>query len=181
MVPVTSALLCPGKSSHSREVVARPRRGSIKREAIAAAARGGLPGIIGTRMKRQFAKYCSRRRRAGALLLFGAGASQAAEGKLKVAFFGFELNQHLARAGPAKASGAGFALIGAVFAKMLADSGRYEIAPLPEALRRKIAQSAGNHRLQWLRDRMGARGRRRYRRLRHGAEVSNLILNETSI
>ena len=85
-------------------------------------------------MKRQLPNIV-RAAAAGALLLFGAGASQAAEGKLKVAFFGFELiNTSPEPVGEGERRR--IALIGDVFAKMLADSGRDEFAPLPEALRR---------------------------------------------
>jgi hypothetical protein len=78
---------------------------------------------------------------AAALLLCGPAAAKAAEGKLKVAFFGFELiNTSPEPVGEGERRR--IALIGEVFAKMLTDSGRYEIAPLPEDLRRRIAQSA---------------------------------------
>ena len=69
-------------------------------------------------------------------------------------------------------------LIGEAFAKMLADFGRYEIAPLPEALRRRIAQSAeisgcNGCEIEWAREAgadIAAFGTVQ--------KVSNLILNE---
>ena len=127
-------------------------------------------------MKRQLPNIV-RAAAAGALLLCGAGASQAAEGKLKVAFFGFELiNTSPEPVGEGERRR--IALIGEVFAKMLADSGRYEIAPLPEALRRRIAQSAeitgcNGCEIEWAREAgadIAAFGTVQ--------KVSNLILNE---
>jgi hypothetical protein len=127
-------------------------------------------------MKRQLPNIV-RAAAAGALLLCGAGASQAAEGKLKVAFFGFELiNTSPEPVGEGERRR--IALIGEVFAKMLADSGRYEIAPLSEALRRRIAQSAeitgcNGCEIEWAREAgadIAAFGTVQ--------KVSNLILNE---
>ena len=127
-------------------------------------------------MKRQLPNIV-RAAAAGALLLCGAGAAQAAEGKLKVAFFGFELiNTSPEPVGEGERRR--IALIGEVFAKMLADSGRYEIAPLPEALRRRIAQSAeitgcNGCEIEWAREAgadIAAFGTVQ--------KVSNLILNE---
>ncbi len=114
---------------------------------------------------------------AGALLLCGAAPATAAEGKLKVAFFGFELiNTSPEPIGEGERRR--IVLIGDVFAKMLADSGRYEIAPLPEALRRRIAQSAditgcNGCQIEWAREAgadIAAFGTVQ--------KVSNLILNE---
>ena len=114
---------------------------------------------------------------AGALLLFGAAAAKADEAKLKVAFFGFELiNTSPEPVGEGERRR--IALIGEVFAKMLADSGRYEIAPLPEALRREIARSAeitgcNGCEIEWAREAgadIAAFGTVQ--------KVSNLILNE---
>jgi len=42
-------------------------------------------------MKQRFPLFIIRAAAAGALLLCGAGAANAAEGKLKIAFFGFQL------------------------------------------------------------------------------------------
>jgi hypothetical protein len=114
---------------------------------------------------------------AGALLLYGAAAAAAADGKLKVAFFGFELiNTSPEPVGEGERRR--IALIGETFAKMLTDSGRYEIAPLPEALRRKIEQSAAitgcnGCEIEWAREAgadIAAFGTVQ--------KVSNLILNE---
>ncbi len=127
-------------------------------------------------MRRQLPNFV-RAAAAGALLLCGAAAAKAAEGKLKVAFFGFELiNTSPEPVGEGERRR--IALIGEVFAKMLTDSGRYEIAPLPEALRRRIAQSAeitgcNGCEIEWAREAgadIAAFGTVQ--------KVSNLILNE---
>ncbi len=126
-------------------------------------------------MKRLFST--SLRAGAAALLLSGMGPAKAGEAKLRVAFFGFEL----INTSPQPVSDVErrrLTLIGDVFAKMLTDSGRYEITPLPEALRRKIAQSAditgcNGCELDWAREAgadIAAFGTVQ--------KVSNLILNE---
>jgi hypothetical protein len=126
-------------------------------------------------MKRQSPNFV-RAAAAGALLLFSAGALRAEE-RLKVAFFGFELiNTSPEPVGEGERRR--IALIGEVFAKMLTDSGRYEIAPLPETLRRRIAQSAeitgcNGCEIEWAREAgadIAAFGTVQ--------KVSNLILNE---
>ena len=126
-------------------------------------------------MKRQLPNFV-RAAAAGALLLLSAGTLKADE-KLKVAFFGFELiNTSPEPVGENERRR--IALIGEAFAKMLADSGRYEIAPLPEALRRRIAQSAeitgcNGCEIEWAREAgadIAAFGTVQ--------KVSNLILNE---
>jgi hypothetical protein len=128
-------------------------------------------------MKQRFPLFIIRAAAAGALLLCGAGAANGAEGKLKVAFFGFQLiNTSPEPVGDGERRR--LVLIGEVFAKMLTDSGRYEIAPLPEALQRKIAQSAditgcNGCELDWAREAgadIAAFGTVQ--------KVSNLILNE---
>jgi hypothetical protein len=74
-----------------------------------------------------------------ALLLFAAPAG--AEEKLKVAFFGFEMfnTSPLPTSAEEKAR---IARIEEVFREMLNASGRYEVVALPDALQKKIAQSA---------------------------------------
>ncbi len=76
---------------------------------------------------------------AGALLL-GAGAPAAAE-KLKVAFFGFELLNTSAE--PTKPEELRrLDMIGDVVTVMLSKSDRFEIVPLTDAVKEKIAKSA---------------------------------------
>lgn len=106
-----------------------------------------------------------------------APARANAGGKLKIAFFGFEfINTSLEQTSDAEKRR--LAMVGDVLAKMLADSGRYEIAPLSDALKTRIAQSSSisgcnGCQIDWARE--------------AGAElavwgtvqkVSNLILNE---
>ncbi|MFY9834667.1 MAG: hypothetical protein WAK66_18395, partial [Methylocystis sp.] len=80
-------------------------------------------------MRRQSPNIVRAAAAAGALLLCGVAAAKADEGRLKVAFFGFELiNSSPEPVGEGERRR--IALIGEVFAKMLTDSGRYEIAPL---------------------------------------------------
>jgi len=127
-------------------------------------------------MKRRFANVF-RAAGAIALLLGGIGIAKAAGEKLKVAFFGFELI-NTSPEPVSEAERLRIALIGDVFRKMLTDSGRYEIAPLSEALQRKIAQSAkitgcNGCELDWAREAgadIAAFGTVQ--------KVSNLILNE---
>jgi hypothetical protein len=146
-------------------------RGPLRRSRAAARRE-----TSGHRMKRQLQNIVLAAA-AGALLLCGAAPAKAAEGKLKVAFFGFELiNTSPEPVGEGERRR--IALIGEAFAKMLADSGRYEIAPLPEALRRRIAQSAeitgcNGCEIEWAREAgadIAAFGTVQ--------KVSNLILNE---
>jgi hypothetical protein len=126
-------------------------------------------------MRQGFANFF-RTVAAGALLFYGGSASAAQE-KRKVAFFGFELiNTSPEPVGEGERRR--IALIGELFTKMLTDSGRYEITPLPEALKRKIAQSAeitgcNGCQIEWAREAgadIAAFGTVQ--------KVSNLILNE---
>jgi hypothetical protein len=74
------------------------------------------------------------------LALLQAGPALAGE-KLKVAFFGFELI--VTSIDPAgEAEQRRIARLSEVFAEMLNASGRYEVVPLTDALRAKVAQSA---------------------------------------
>ena len=68
-------------------------------------------------MKQRFPLFIIRAAAAGALLLCGAGAANAAEGKLKIAFFGFQLiNTSPEPVGDGERRR--LVLIGEVFAKM---------------------------------------------------------------
>jgi hypothetical protein len=69
-----------------------------------------------------------------------ATAQTASVNPLKVAFFGFDLiNTSLEPVHDAEKRR--IALVGEVLRRMLADSGRYEILPLSDELKQKIAQS----------------------------------------
>ncbi len=102
--------------------------------------------------------------------------ARAAE-KLKIAFFGFEfINTSLEPTSEAERRR--LAMVGDALVQMLVESGRYQIAPLPDALKTKIAQSSkitgcNGCQIDWARE--------------AGADlavwgtvqkVSNLILNE---
>ncbi|MGA8173042.1 MAG: DUF3280 domain-containing protein [Methylocystis sp.] len=115
-------------------------------------------------------------RAAVAVALLCGGVANAQE-KRKVAFFGFELiNTSPEPVGEGERRR--IALVGELFAKMLTDSGRYEITPLSDALRRKIAASAeisgcNGCQIEWAREAgadIAAFGTVQ--------KVSNLILNE---
>jgi hypothetical protein len=73
-----------------------------------------------------------------ALALIFAASAATAEEKLKVAFFGFEMIS-TSGAPASESERLRLARLGAVFEEMLKDSGRFEIAPIPEALAAKIA------------------------------------------
>jgi hypothetical protein len=115
-----------------------------------------------------------------ALLIVGKGIAAAQTGageKLKIAFFGFEL----INTSPQPTSDAEkqrLVMVGDTLTQMLADSGRYQVVPLSDALKEKIVRSAkitgcNGCQIEWARE--------------AGADlavwgtvqkVSNLILNE---
>jgi hypothetical protein len=78
-------------------------------------------------------------RRLLALALIVAAPAAAAQERLKVAFFGFEMISTSGTA-PSEAERLRLARLGAVFEEMLKASGRFEIAPIPEALAGRIAK-----------------------------------------
>jgi len=73
-----------------------------------------------------------------ALALIVAAPAAAAQEKLKVAFFGFEMIS-TSGAPTSEAERLRLARLSAVFEEMLVASGRFEIAPIPEALAARIA------------------------------------------
>ena len=74
-----------------------------------------------------------------ALALIVAAPAAAAQERLKVAFFGFEMIS-TSGAPASEAERLRLARLGAVLEEMLKTSDRFEIAPIPEALAAKIAK-----------------------------------------
>ena len=77
-------------------------------------------------------------RRVLALALIFAAYAAAAQERLKVAFFGFEMIS-TSGAPASEAESLRLARLGDVFKETLEATGRFEIAPIPEALAAKIA------------------------------------------
>jgi len=73
-----------------------------------------------------------------ALALIVAAPAAAAQERLKVAFFGFEMIS-TSGAPASEAERLRLARLSAVLEEMLKDSGRFEIAPIPDGLAAKIA------------------------------------------